>query len=99
FYFTLVWLVVSVAGWLYQKNNPIEGEIVERKRAAALSAVMVYFLLFFCLIKAAPAITTVPLLLPAAFLCGDFFTRKKETLLSEGLFLLFVVLGLLCVWL
>lgn len=99
FYFTLSLLIPAFLGWIYLRNNPIEGEILERKRAAAIGAVFVYFVLFFCLIKADPTVTTIPLLFPAAYLIGDYFTRKKETLLSEGLFLLFVVLGLLCVWL
>ncbi len=98
FYFTLVLLFAAVLGWLYLKQNPIEGEILERKRAAAIAAIFVYFVLFFILIKADSTLTTIPFLFPTAYLVGDYFTRKKETLLSEGLFILLIVLGLLSVW-
>lgn len=97
FYFTLVLMIPAFFGWVYLRNNPIEGEILERKRAAALAVGFVYFFLLFCLIKAEPAVTTIPLLFPTAYLVGDYFTRKKETLLSEGLFLLLVVLGMLSI--
>lgn len=99
FYFALVLLITTSWGWVYLKQNPIEGEILERKRASVIAAAFVYFFLYFCLITADPAITTVPLLFSAAYLTGDYFSRKKETLLSEGLFLVLVVLGLLSVWL
>lgn len=99
FYFTLVLLLTAVFGWIYLRQNPIEGEIVERKRAAAIAAAFIYFILYFGLITANPAITTIPLLFSTAYLSGEYFTRKKETLLSEGLFLVLVVLGLLSVWL
>lgn len=99
FYFMLSFVIPAALGWNYLKQNPIEGEILERKRAGALAAVFLYFLLFFCTIPDNPAITTIPLLLPAAYLFGDYFTRKKETLLSEGLFLVFIILGVLSVWL
>ncbi len=99
FYFALVLLLTAIFGWVYLKQNPIEGEILERKRASAIAAAFVYFFLYFCLITADPAITTMPLLFSTAYLTGDYFTRKKETLLSEGLFLVLVVLGLLSVWL
>lgn len=97
FYFTLVGLIPAFFGWVYLKNNPIEGEILERKRAAAIAAIFVYFFLFFILVKADATLTTIPLLFPTAYLVGDYFTRKKETLLSEGLFLLLVVLGILSI--
>ncbi|MDE6106599.1 MAG: hypothetical protein K2F84_05830 [Bacteroidales bacterium] len=99
FYFALVLLITAFFGWVYLKQNPIEGEILERKRASAIAAAFIYFVLYFGLVTADPAITTVPLLFSTAYLTGDYFTRKKETLLSEGLFLVLVVLGLLSVWL
>ena len=99
FYFALVLLIAAFLGWIYLKQNPIEGEILERKRASAIAAAFIYFVLYFGLITANVAITTIPLLFSTAYLTGDYFTRKKETLLSEGLFLVLVVLGLLSVWL
>lgn len=99
FYFALVLLITAFFGWFYLKQNPIEGEILERKRASAIAAAFVYFFIFFCVTKADVAITAIPLLFSTAYLTGDYFTRKKETLLSEGLFLVLVVLGLLSVWL
>lgn len=95
FYFTLMVLIVAFLGRMYLKQNPIEGEILERKRSGALAAVFIYFLLFFVIVGGRAVLSTMPLLFPTAYLIGDYFTRKKETLFQEGLFAVLLIIGIL----